>query len=303
MASLITPGSGLRGNSYRRKMDPSSVADPSKFVTTHVDLDWLVDFDKKIISGSVTLTMDCKDPTAEVIELDAHYLNVKRAFLNEVQVLFEYKVDGGRFCDVLRIPYSNITGQFKVKIEYETTDKCQALQWLNPEQTSGKKYPFLFSQCQAILARSLLPCQDTPSVKATYTAVVSLTSPYSDLSILMSANKREEDDHGGPGIWHFAQTTPIPSYLIAIGVGDIECRSLGPRCAVWAEPSVIEAAAYEFAQTERFLEEAEKLAGPYVWDIYHMLVLPPSFPYGGMENPCLTFLTPSLLAGDRYNKA
>lgn len=283
-------------------MDPNSVADPSKFVTTHVDLDWLVDFDKKIISGYVTLTMDCKVSQPAVLELDAHYLNVKGVQINGAEAQFEYTLDGGRFGGVLRVPYSNGIGPFKIRIKYETTDKCEALQWLNPEQTSGKKYPFLFSQCQAILARTLLPCQDTPSIKAPYTATVMYIPFFSfDFQVLMSANKRHGDDHGGPSVLHFEQTIPIPSYLIAIGAGDLQPRQLGPRCTVWAEPAIIEAAAYEFAHAEKFLEEAERLAGPYVWDIYDMLVLPPSFPYGGMENPCLTFLTPSLLAGDRYN--
>jgi len=100
-------------------------------------------------------------------------------------------------------------------------------------------------------------------------------------------------------MFFFEQTTPIPSYLIAIAAGQLVCHRLGPRCTVWSEPDILQACAYEFAETEQFLAEAESLAGAYVWDIYDLLILPPSFPYGGMENPCLTFLTPSLLAGDR----
>lgn len=155
----------------------------------------------------------------------------------------------------------------------------------------------LYSQCQAIMARSLLPCQDTPSAKFTYDAKVTMVSPYDNLEVVMSANKRQ---NCGNGTFLFEQTTPIPSYLIAIGVGAFQRATLGPRTAVWCESELMEACKYEFAQTEEFLKEAERTIGvPYVWDIYEILVLPPSFPYGGMENPCLTFLTPSLLAGDR----
>lgn len=137
----------------------------------------------------------------------------------------------------------------------------------------------------------MLPCQDTSAVKATYSATV--TSP---LPVVMSANKRSEPS---PNVYHFEQTQPVPSYLIAIGAGAIKSKIIGPRSAVWCEDQVLDAAAYEFGETESFIATAEDLVGPYVWEKYDILLLPPSFPYGGMENPCLTFLTPSLLCGDR----
>lgn len=185
------------------------------------------------------------------------------------------------------------------RINYETTDGCSAAQWLTPEQTVGKLHPYLFTQCQAIHARSLLPCQDTPSVKATYSAEMSLPAP---LTVVMSANEFTEPSccENGFRIFKFAQTTPVPSYLIAIGAGHLESRQIGPRSRVWCEPQVLDKAAWEFADAESFLSAGESITGyPYIWGRYDVLLLPPSFPYGGMENPCLTFLTPSLLTGDR----
>lgn len=152
----------------------------------------------------------------------------------------------------------------------------------------------MFSQCQAILARSLLPCQDTPAVKATYTATLRLPPP---LFAVMSANEREDKRPDGSLL--FRQTMPIPSYLIALAAGNLKGRVLTPVSSVWAEPELLEAAAYEFAQVGDCLGAAEAICGPYQWGRYDLLILPPSFPFGGMENPCLTFLTPSLLAGDR----
>ncbi|KAL1110315.1 hypothetical protein AAG570_007848, partial [Ranatra chinensis] len=182
-------------------------------------------------------------------------------------------------------------------IIYKTSSKASALQWLRPEQTASKEFPYLFSQCQAIHARSLLPCQDSPSVKFTYSAEVVV--PENLIALMSALRMGEELVTGGKKIYKFNQPVVIPSYLIAIAVGKLESKRIGPRSTVWSEKEIIERAAYEFAQTEEFIQIAEKICGPYVWGIYDLLVLPPSFPYGGMENPCLTFVTPTLLAGDR----
>ena len=189
-------------------------------------------------------------------------------------------------------------GTREVRLRYRTSPEAPALQWLAPEQTAGGRHPFLFSQCQPIHARSLAPLADTARIRLTYEAEVEVEAP---LAAVMSAGPTGEGPGGRPGTraFRFAMPQPIPPYLLALAVGRLESRDLGPRSRVWAEPETVEAAAWEFAEMEAMIARAEELFGPYDWDRYDMLVLPPSFPYGGMENPRMTFLTPTLLAGDR----
>ena len=181
---------------------------------------------------------------------------------------------------------------------YAASPEATALQWLSPAQTLGKRHPYLFSQCQAIHARSIVPCQDSPRARVTYGAA--LTVP-EGLTAVMSADSRGWRPGPAPGTrtFLFEMPQPIPPYLLALAVGDLASRDLSPRSRIWAEPGDLDAAAWEFAEIESFIHKAEELFGPYEWDRYDMLVLPPSFPYGGMENPRLTFLTPTLMAGDR----
>jgi aminopeptidase N len=183
-----------------------------------------------------------------------------------------------------------------VTIAYRTSPEALALQWLAPAQTAGKCYPFLFSQCQAIHARTLAPLQDTPRARVTYDAEVTVPEP---LTAVMSAAPCGHRPAANGRAFAFAMPQPIPPYLLALAVGNLESRELSPRSRIWAEPETVDAAAYEFADVEAMLTCAEALFGPYVWERYDMLVLPPSFPYGGMENPRMTFLTPTVLAGDR----
>ena len=184
------------------------------------------------------------------------------------------------------------------QIQYETTERCSAAQWLPPAQTAGKVHPYFFSQCQAIHARSLLPCQDCPGVKMTYHAAVTVPSWATCLMSALSG-KVESNDGTESSTFHFEQSIPVPAYLIAIVVGELKGIDVSHRCKIWSEPSVVDAAAFEFSQTEDFLQVAESITLPYQWGRYDVLCLPPSFPYGGMENPCLTFVTPTLLAGDK----
>ncbi|XP_067683113.1 leukotriene A-4 hydrolase-like isoform X1 [Haliotis asinina] len=282
--------------------DPCSYSRPDQCAVVHADLDIAVNFDKKIISGTVHITVEKKQAAVETILLDAKDLTISQVSdkdsgqeltfsLGEPTEIFGSKLE-------IKLPTGN-GKKYTLSIKYATSPKCSALQWLRPEQTAGKRQPYLFSQCEAIHARSLFPCQDSPAVKFPYTAKV--TAPR-EVTVLMSAVRLGSDPCAGDSAsleTKFLQEVPIPSYLMAIVAGDIESRDIGPRSKVWSEKEFVEAAAYEFAETEDMLKAAEALVGPYVWKQYDLLVLPPSFPFGGMENPCLTFVTPTLLAGDR----
>jgi aminopeptidase N len=196
----------------------------------------------------------------------------------------------------IRLP----AGDDRVEVAYRTTPGATALQWVAPEGTSGGKKPFLYTQSQSIHARSWIPCHDSPGQRTTYEAEVVVPEGF---QVVMSADGPEKAEPGsGEGGWNryrFRMTQAIPAYLIALAVGDLAYRELGPRSRVWAEPGVVEAAAWEFADVEKMMAAAEKRFGPYRWGRYDILVLPPSFPFGGMENARLTFATPTVLAGDR----
>ncbi|XP_028167560.1 leukotriene A-4 hydrolase isoform X1 [Ostrinia furnacalis] len=275
--------------------DPSSFSRPELAIVRHVSLSLNVDFENKVLSGLASLKFDVLEDSEEVI-LDVSNLSIESVELADgTQLKYNLSDPIPNFGSKLTItlPKQAISGEkLKISIKYKTSPTASALQWLDPNQTSGKKHPYLFSQCQPIHARSILPCQDTPAVKFTYDAEV--TAP-EEFTVLMSALRG--DSRGGKT--SFRQPVPIPSYLLAVAVGVLESRSLGPRSLVWSEKEEIERSAWEFAETEKYLQAAERLCGPYVWSQYDLLVLPPSFPYGGMENPCLTFVTPTLLAGDR----
>ncbi|KAJ3010494.1 Leukotriene A-4 hydrolase [Thoreauomyces humboldtii] len=283
--------------------DPNSFANTDEITISHTHLSLDVDFEKRLLVGSVVHTASVlKDNTKEFV-LDTSHLSIQKITLvGEKTEELKYDIAerdekyGSKLTIKFNSPLPSGTS-VKVHIDYSTTNHCTALQWLTPSQTVGKQFPYLFSQCQAIHARSLVPISDTPSVKITYSA--DITAP-SSLRVLMSAVRSGEEDVGNDKkLFKFHQDVSIPSYLIAIAVGNLASRKIGPRSTVWSEPEVVEAAAWEFADTEEFISTGEDLLTPYDWGIYDLLVLPASFPYGGMENPCLTFVTPTLLAGDR----
>ncbi|XP_075526195.1 leukotriene A-4 hydrolase isoform X3 [Dermacentor variabilis] len=283
--------------------DPHSYARPDQCLVTHIHLEIEIDFRRKVIAGFVDITCEKRSDECSVLVLDTQDLIVKRVQQRQMSkelnfTLAEADPILGSKLEIQLGPDFARDNSAKICVEYETSSSSSALQWLTAQQTAGKLYPYLYSHCEPIHARSMLPCQDTPTVKMPYSALVRAPK---ELTVLMSAIRQGCDDSGDGAtrVTKFAQEVPVPSYLIAIAVGAIESRKIGPRCAVLAEKEQLNLAVIDFADTERMLCSAESLVGPYLWGVYDLLVLPPSFPYGGMENPCLTFATPSLLAGDK----
>jgi aminopeptidase N len=273
--------------------DSHSFSNPAEAVVKHLDLDIKVDFDSQTISGIASWTIDNKSKGNQII-FDENTLNITKVTLGNDEKETQFKLgDSVEFHGKpLHITIEPNTS--KVNIYYNTTKSGIALQWIKPEQTADKKKPFVFSQGQSIWTRTWIPCQDSPGIRFTYNAKVSVPK---DLMALMSAgNPKQIND---TGVYTFKQDKPIPSYLMAIAVGDVEFKSIDNRTGVYAEHSKIDKAKWEFAKLGYMVNAAEKLFGPYRWGRYDVIVLPPSFPFGGMENPNLTFLTPTVLAGDR----
>ncbi|MDQ8014023.1 MAG: leukotriene A4 hydrolase C-terminal domain-containing protein [Flavobacterium nitrogenifigens] len=273
--------------------DEHSYSKPELAVAKHLDLDIKVDFDTQTISGKASWTIDNISKGNEII-FDENTLNITKVTLGdeEKETKFELGADTEFHGKPLHITIEPNTT--KVNIYYNTTKDGVALQWLKPEQTADKKKPFVFSQGESVWSRTWIPCQDSPGIRFTYNAKV--TVPKDLLAVMSAVNPQKKND---TGVYTFKQDKAIPSYLMAIAVGDIEFQAIDNRTGVYAEPSVLKSAAYEFAELGKMVNAAEKLYGPYRWGRYDVLVLPPSFPYGGMENPNLTFLTPGVLAGDR----
>lgn len=277
--------------------DPSSYANVSAFVATHLVLDLTADFDRKVLSGTGELRFNRRDASATEIVLDTRDLEVTRvdaAIGSGGWVESKFSLDPATpsFGSALRIAAP--PGADRVRVTYATSPGAKGLQWLTPPQTAGRKHPFLFSQAQAIQARSFIPLQDLPGVRITFDATIRTPK---DLVAVMAAEITPGQP--GTGVYQFHMPQPIPAYLIALAVGDLAFKPMSQRTGVWAEPSVVEAAAREFEDTEKMMQATEALYGPYRWGRYDLLVLPPSFPFGGMENPRLTFATPTILAGDK----
>lgn len=272
-------------------VDKHTFAKPEQAVMTHLDLDVEVDFEKKIMSGTATLKIK-KSPDAGVLFVDTRDLTITKVTSEGKDLTFKLHPTVEHMGEPLEIELEEKTSN--VTIHYETSPEAEALQWLDKSQTAGKRQPFLFTQSQAILARTWVPCQDSPGIRFTYNAKVKVPK---DLMALMSAANPQERSEDGS--YNFKMEQPIPAYLLAMSVGDLKFQSLGNRSGVYAEPSLLEKSANEFADLEKMIAAAEGLYGPYQWDRYDIIVLPPSFPFGGMENPRLTFATPTIIAGDR----
>ncbi len=280
-----------------RRNDEHSYAEPTKVMVKDIALDLTVDFDKKIISGSANLSLSWFKPSYKQLVLDTRDLTIEKIEGTTGRMAWQplkYSmaarddIFGSKLTIEMPKAYSN------VRITYSTSPQASGLQWLDAPLTAGKKQPFMFSQSQAIHARSWVPLQDTPGVRFTYSAHIKTAK---NAMALMSANNAPDAVRDGD--YAFRMQQPISSYLLAIAAGDLVFEPISKRAGVWAEPSVVKKAAWEFADTEKMIAAAEKLYGPYRWERYDILVLPASFPFGGMENPRLTFATPTVIVGDR----
>ena len=275
--------------------DPHSYAGRSPLRVQHLTLHLAIDFAARRLSGHATwqlanpgaapeLVLDTRDLTIAAVEqLDAAGAATPAPF-----ALAPADATLGQALHIALPPNA-----VAVRLAYHSSPDAAALQWLTPDQTAGTE-PFLFTQSQAILARTWLPCQDSPGIRFTYEATVQVP-PH--LLALMSAENPQA--LAPDGLYTFRMAQPVPAYLMALAVGELRFAALSPRTGVYAEPATLAAAVHEFADLEPMVAAAEQLYGPYAWGRYDLLVLPPSFPFGGMENPRLTFVTPTIITGDR----
>ena len=294
------------------RKDPSSFSNANQVEIKHSDFEIRVDFHTNELDCYCCHSCTLLDESCREVILDTRDLSVTKALVNGTVAEFKTTKQTAALGSALAVSLGpNTGGTFRLELWWKTSPNALGAQWLSKELTQGKKHPFFFTQCQAIHARSIIPCLDSPGAKFTYKAAVKVPKPLTPVMSGISTDldptpgeekqklvylEEEEDTHQ---IFRFKQERCISSYLFALAVGNIASRDVSSTSRIWAEPELLDAAYNEFIDIPSFLEEAEKLAGPYVWKRYDCLVLPPSFPYGGMENPNLTFVTPTLIAGDK----
>lgn len=275
--------------------DPHSFTDLDQGWINHMDLALTVDFATSQISGLATCLLAA--PASGPLDLDTRDLTITSVTAADGAALdFDLEHSDDIIGTRLRVVLPEACERFSVA--FVTSPEASALQWLAPAQTDGGKHPYLFSQCQAIHARSVIPCQDSPLARFTFTCEMTVPDA---LTVVMAAAPGEArpGQEEGTKTFSFEMPQSIPPYLFAFAVGNIVSEDLGPRSRVYTEPETLAKSAWEFAEVDDMLAAAEDVFGPYLWDRFDFLVMPGSFPYGGMENPRLTFLTPTLLAGDR----
>lgn len=287
----------LAADPLMAESDPHSYSEPQRVSVRAIALDLDVDFTRRELAGSAELALQWHDPKARTLVLDTRDLVIDKveavdAAGKATRARFKLGARDAIFGSALRIDLRSPVPA--VRIHYRTRPEASGLQWMKAEQTSSGKHPFMFSQSQAIHARSWVPLQDTPGVRFTYTARIKAPKA---LRVVMSADN--DARHALDGEFRFRMEQAIPAYLLAIAVGELQVRETGPRTAVYAEPYIVDKAAKEFEDTEAMIAATESLYGPYRWERYDILVLPASFPFGGMENPRLTFATPTIVAGDK----
>ena len=295
----VNESAGLNAEAEKRDdatiasgVDYHSFANPNEVRVTHLSLDLTANFETKQLVGDVTLDVKRAKPENNTLVLDTRALDIDSVTVNGESVPFEIGKTDPDLGTPLTITLPSAANS--VTVAYSTSPDASGVQWLTPAQTAGKQHPFLFTQAQAVHARSFIPLQDSPQVRVTYDAIIK--TPEALLAVMSASNdpttKRD-------GEYEFTMPQPIPSYLIALAIGDLKFKAMGERTGVYAEPALLESAAKEFEDTEAMLEVTEETYGPYQWDRYDLLILPPSFPFGGMENPRLSFITPTVIAGDK----
>jgi aminopeptidase N len=270
--------------------EPHSYAQPNEAVITHLDLDIDVDFDQEIINGKATYKIENYN-SLEIV-LDTKFLVIEKVQADGKDTEFSL----GEFDEHLGQPLEISIGKEtkNITVYYSTTDKTEALLWLSPQQTTDKTHPFLFTQGWPIFTRTWIPIQDSPQIRVTYNATVRVPL---ELMAVMSAENPKEKSYNGE--YHFKMEQPISLYLIALAVGDIEYKAISKRTGIYAEKSMVDKVHYEFSDMEKMVLSTENLYGKYDWEQFDVIVLPPSFPLAGMENPRLTFASPTLIAGDK----
>ena len=278
--------------------DALSYARPQVARVTHVDLDLTADFAAHVMRGTATLDI-LAEPGATEIVLDDNGLVIGKITDASGHPL-KYSV--GATDNYKGAPLTvQIGSARRIVVAYRSSPDASALGWLAPSLTAGKKKPYLYSQGESINNRSWIPTQDSPGIRQSWTAKITVPS---DLVAVMSGERLTPKAVPAGKGWHsyrFRMDHDVPPYLIALAVGDLAFRPLGPRTGVYTEPSMLDRSARELSDTEKMVSAAEKLYGPYRWGRYDILVLPPSFPFGGMENPTLTFATPTIITGDKSN--
>jgi leukotriene-A4 hydrolase len=283
--------------------DPNTLSNYNKFITRHTAANYEIDFEKSILKGGVVLTLESlTDAESKEIILDTSFLSISDVKVNGKAVKWTLpdRVEPYGAPLTIQLDAGVAKGEkVEVDVKLETTKDCTALQWMTPAQTSNKKHPYMFSQCQAIHARSVFPCQDTPDVKSTFDFAI--RSPLPVLASGLPTGAKDYKD--GTLLYTFEQKVPIPSYLFAVASGDLASASIGPRSTVWTGPEELLACQRELeGEIEPFMKAIESVVSPhYQWTQYNCLILPPSFPYGGMENPVWTYATPSIISGDKQN--
>lgn len=296
-ATPVTPAAKPKTAASVATIDEHSYAEPAKVAIKDLTLDLELDFDTKTLSGTATYQLDWKDAAATALVLDSRDLTIAKVEGTDAKGAWSPLKFALAAADPIlgsKLTIDTPQRNPEVRVTYTTSPDASGLQWLEPSMTEGKQLPFMFSQSQQIHARSWVPLQDTPSVRYTYSAHVT-SRP--DVMVLMSADNDPNAIRDGD--YTFKMPQKIPSYLMAIAAGDLAFKRISDRSGVWSEPAMLDKAVAEFEDTEKMIATAEALYGPYRWDRYDMLVLPPSFPYGGMENPRLTFLTPTVIVGDK----